>query len=227
MPKLVDRNPDRVTLRGVLMMSQVCTQPTGAPTHVPICRRICRSCRWYPRPQRRIVTAYPLTLEGPVSPSMSRRTIEVSHVVIESQKTAADVRASLEILIPPIDDEIPLLLSDGVTDRLKQRLDAAPELSIFLKRDHGVLVGLYGKVRDAVQYEIGNPLTASRMTRYQLAAGLYAPLRVIIYEKSDGGSCIEYDLPSSVFGQFGDDRVTEVARGLDVALVRALAAAAG
>ena len=162
-----------------------------------------------------------------MSPSMSRRAIEVTHVVIESQKAAVDVRTSLETLIPPIDEEIPLLLSDGVTDRLKQRLEAAPELSIFLKRDHGVLVGLYGKVRDAVQYEIGNPLTASKMTRYQLAAGLYAPLRVIIYEKDDGGSCIEYDLPSSFFGQFGDERITEVARGLDVALARALSSAAG
>ena len=162
-----------------------------------------------------------------MSPSMSRRAIEVTHIVIESQKAAADVRASLETLIPPIDDEILSLLSDGVTDRLKQRLEAAPDLSIFLKRDHGMLVGLHGKVRDAVQYEIGNPLTASRMTRYRLAAGLYAPFRVIIYEKADGGSCIEYDLPSSLFGQFGDDRVTELARGLDVALARALSVAAG
>jgi hypothetical protein len=162
-----------------------------------------------------------------VPPSMSRRSIEVTHVVIESQKAASDVRASLETLIPPIDEEIPLLLSDGVTDRLKQRLEAAPELSIFLKRDHGVLVGLYGKVRNAVQYEIGDPLTASMMTRYRLAAGLYAPLRVIVYEKADGGSCLEYDLPSSLFGQFGDDRVADVARGLDVALARALSAAAG
>ena len=158
---------------------------------------------------------------------MSRRAIEVTHVIIESQNAAAAVRTSLETLIPPVDEEIPLLLSDGVTDRLKQRLEAAPELSIFLKRDHGVLVGLYGKVRDAVQYEIGNPLTASSMTRYQLAAGLYAPLRVIIYEKDDGGSCIEYDLPSSSFGQFGDDRLTEVSRGLDIALGRALSSAAG
>ncbi len=162
-----------------------------------------------------------------MSPSMSRRAIEVTHVVIESQKAAADVRASLETLIPSIDEEIPLLLSDGVTDRLKQRLEAAPELSIFLKRDHGVLVGLYSKIRNAVQYEIGNPLTASRMTRCQLAAGLYAPLRVIIFEKDDGDSCIEYDLPSSLFGQFGDDRVTEVALGLDIALGRALSSAAG
>jgi hypothetical protein len=158
---------------------------------------------------------------------MSRRAIEVTHVVIESPRAAADVRAALENLIPPIDEEIPALLSDGVTDRLKQRLEGAPELSIFLKRDHGMLVGLYGELRDAVQYELGNPLTASRMTRYQLAAGLYAPLRVIVYERADGTSCIEYDLPSSLFGQFGDDRVTEVARGLDVALARALSAAAG
>jgi hypothetical protein len=161
-----------------------------------------------------------------VSPSMSRRAIEVTHVVIESQKAVSDVRRSLEALIAPIDAELSLLLSDGVTDRLKQHLEAAPELSIFLKRDHGVLVSVYGKAREAVQYEIGNPLTASRMTRYQLAAGLYAPLRVIIYERDDGGSCIEYDLPSSLFGQFGDDRVTEVARGLDVALGRALSSAA-
>jgi hypothetical protein len=162
-----------------------------------------------------------------VSASMSRRTIEVTHVVIESPKAAVDIQTSLESLIPSIDEEIALLLTDGMTDRLKQRLEAAPELSVFLKRDHGMLVGLYGNVRDAVQYEIGNPLTASKMTRYRLAAGLYAPLRVIIYEKADGGSCIEYDLPSSLFGQFGDDRVTDVARGLDVALARALSAAAG
>lgn len=162
-----------------------------------------------------------------MSLSISRRPIEITHVVIESQKPAKDVAAALESLIAPIDGEIALLLSDGITDRLKQRLDAAPELSIFLKRDHGMLVGLYGKVREAVQYEIGNPRTASKMTRHQLAAGLYAPLRVIIYEKDGGGSCIEYDLPSSLFGQFDDGRVTEVARGLDVALARALSAAAG
>ena len=162
-----------------------------------------------------------------MSVSTSRETIEVSHVIIESAKPFAEVRASLEALIPPIDREIPVLLDDGVTDRLKQHLEAAPELSIFLSRDHGALLSLYGQARDAVQYEIGNPLTASTMTRYGLAAALYAPLRVVVYEKDDGGSRIEYDLPSSLFGQFGDERITEVARGLDVALGRALSAAAG
>jgi len=146
---------------------------------------------------------------------------------MDSDKPPAAVRASLETLIPAIDKELALLVSGGITDRLRQRLEAAPELCIFLKRDHGALLGLYGHARDAVQYEIGNPLTASTMTRYGLAAALYAPLRVVIYEKGEGGSRIEYDLPSSLFGQFGDERITEVAHGLDIALSRALSLAAG
>ena len=53
------------------------------------------------------------------------------------------------------------------------------------------------------------------MTRYELGAALYAPLRVVLYEALDGRTVFEYDLPSSLFGQFGDDRVTEVGRELD------------
>jgi hypothetical protein len=155
-----------------------------------------------------------------------RRTIEVVHVVIETSKPFTLVRTALEKLIPAIDAEIPMLLEDGLTDRLKQRLEAAPELSIFLKRDHGMLLGIYGAARNAIQYEIGNPLTASTMTRYQLGAANYAPLRVVVFEAETGGTRIEYDLPSSLFGQFGDERVTEVGRGLDISLDRALRAAA-
>lgn len=158
---------------------------------------------------------------------MSRRTIEVAHVTIESSKRFTEARASIETLIPALDPEIPALLADGMTDRLKQRLEAAPELSIFSSRDHGALLGIYGHARQAIQYDIGNPLTASKMTRYNVAAGLYAPLRVILYENDDGGSRFEYDLPSSLFGQLGDERIAEVARGLDVALSRALSSAAG
>jgi len=157
---------------------------------------------------------------------MSRRTIDVAHVSIESTKAFDDVRSALEARVPPIDPEIPALLAEGTTDRLRQRLEAAPELAVFLSRDHGALLGIYGQKRRAVQYEIGNPLTASTMTRYNLAAALYAPLRVVLCE-DDRGSHFEYDLPSSLFGQFADERITEVARGLDVALARELSAAAG
>ena len=96
-------------------------------------------------------------------------------------------------------------------------------MSIFLDRDHGALLKIYGQRRNAIQYEIGNPLTASKMTRHCLAAALYAPLRV---ENEEGKAVFEYDKPSSLFGQFGDDRVTEVGRYLDAALEAALKQAA-
>ena len=158
---------------------------------------------------------------------VTRQTVEVAHVVIKSTKPFAAVRSALEASIPHLDPEIPGLVAHDLTDRLRQRLDLAATLSIFSEFNHGALLRIYGKARNAVQYLIGNPLTASTMTRYGLAAGLYAPLRVILYEAEDGGSRFEYDLPSSLFGQFGDERITEVGRSLDVELGRALCAAAG
>ena len=157
--------------------------------------------------------------------STHRRTIEFIHVVMESTKSLDEVCRAFEACVPPLDAEILDVVQAAPTDRLLQRLEATPDLSIFLCRDHGRLLRLYGGERKAVQYEIGNPRTATSMTRYQPAAGLYAPLRVILYEDK-GATRIEYDLPSSLFAQFGDDRVTAVGRQLDVKIVCALVAAA-
>jgi uncharacterized protein (DUF302 family) len=66
-----------------------------------------------------------------------------------------------------------------------------------------------------VQYVIGNPLFAVEMTRHAIGAALYVPLRVLIYEADDGKTCIEYDRASSLFGQFGHERVDSMAASLD------------
>jgi len=150
------------------------------------------------------------------------RTIQVEHVIIRSTKSFAEVRATLEQSLPTLNPEITSLIASGDAQQLQEKLEAGPELAIFLCRDHGGLLRITGYASKAVQYDIGNPLTASRMTRHQLAAGLYAPLRVVPYEDQEGGSVIEYDRPSSLFGQFGNQQVNDVARGLDVALERAL-----
>jgi hypothetical protein len=64
------------------------------------------------------------------------------------------------------------------------------------------------------------------MTRLQLPAALYAPLRILLYENAQGHAAFEYDKPSSLFGQFGDEQVTMVARELDQSLERVLRHAA-
>jgi hypothetical protein len=63
------------------------------------------------------------------------------------------------------------------------------------------------------------------MTRHRLAAALYPPIRVVLYEDDNGLGVFEYDQPSSTFGQFDDEQVSVVARGLDAALERVLVGA--
>jgi uncharacterized protein (DUF302 family) len=65
------------------------------------------------------------------------------------------------------------------------------------------------------------------MTQHNPAAGLYAPLRVLVYEDNRGRTYLEYDKPSSLFGQFNDDRITTVASLLDRKLEDLIAEAVG
>jgi uncharacterized protein (DUF302 family) len=157
---------------------------------------------------------------------ITRRSIEVEHIQIESPESFADVRAALERNVPQLDPTLVNALTDGDVGRANCEKDQGPELFIFQVRDHGALLAIAGKARSALQYEIGNPLTATLMTRHQLSATLYAPIRVVLYENDAGHGVFEYDQPSTTFGQVGDERVTAVARGLDAALERVLQGAA-
>ena len=159
-------------------------------------------------------------------PVIIPRTIQVEHIKIESRRSFSEVKAALESLVPQLDARIFVLLQYGESDRARKELERGPELSIFNTRDHGGLLQITGQPRKAAQYAIGNPLTATRMTQHQLPASLYAPLRVVLYENEAGRAIFQYDRPPSLFGQFGDERVTAVARELDASLERVLVKAA-
>jgi len=113
---------------------------------------------------------------------ISEQTIQVEHVRIVSTKPFAQVEAALDTSVPELDPAIALALSHGELDRAK-KLERGSELFIFLKRDHGALLRAFGQTRKALQYEIANPLAAATMTRYQLPAALYAPLRAIVWRE--------------------------------------------
>ena len=148
--------------------------------------------------------------------------IIVKHVKVESTRSFESARHAFESIIPKLDPSVLALLSEGHAERAKSLLESGPELSIFQSRDHGGVLQMAGLFRKALQYDVGNPLTASKMTRHRLSAALYAPFRVLLYENEWGNAVFEYDKPSSLFGQFGDERVANVARGLDTAIERAL-----
>ncbi len=152
----------------------------------------------------------------------------VEHVRIESRKSFAEVRASLERL-PKYDDEIRNMLRNGEIAEVKQglqRIWGEAGLAIFGVATHGDWLAILGEKRNALQYAIGNVLVSTEMTKHQLAAGLYAPLRIMLYENEAGIATLEYDRPSDLFGQFDDERVTRVAHHLDQQIYNALISAA-
>jgi uncharacterized protein (DUF302 family) len=153
------------------------------------------------------------------------KTISVEHVTIHSKNSFDVVKAKLERSIPRIDDGIFTLLRYGESVRALKELEALPPLSIFGFRDHGAALSVASLKRRAMQYDIGNPLTATKMTRHQLSAALYAPIRVLLREDENGSVAFEFDRPVSTFGQFGNSQVDLVARQLDADLRSALEAA--
>lgn len=99
-------------------------------------------------------------------------------------------------------------------------------LMVFGAMPHGNLMNLSGTPRKAKRYLIGNPLVAHDMMRVDFRAGLYAPLSFLVYESALGATRVEYDLPSSIFGQFGNPAITNVGVKLDEKVEQVLEKAA-
>jgi hypothetical protein len=153
--------------------------------------------------------------------------VEVVHVTITCGRPFEAARDALIRHVPALDPQLAKLLIDANTAEIEKWRATGPKLWLFETRDHGALVAAEGHAKKAIQFEIGNPLTAERMTRHRLAAGLYAPLRIVLYEDEQGRAVFEYDLPSSLFNQWGDERVAKTGRELDEELKKVLMAAAG
>lgn len=159
-------------------------------------------------------------LEGKIAtdtPGVTRKPIIVEHVRIDSARTFDEVRTELDRL-PRFDDRIRVLLHFGDAARVKaelEKLQGTVGLTLFSVATHGDWLQIKDRARKALQYVIGNVLISTQMTQHEPAAGLYAPLRIMLYENSAGLAALEYDRPSTLFGQYGDERVTAIARELD------------
>jgi uncharacterized protein (DUF302 family) len=168
-------------------------------------------------------------LNRPGGNAMHESRFMVDHVRLATDKPFAQVKAAFERGLGKLDPEVLKALgedSDPETARAKIEAMAGPSgFMLFGTSDHGALLLIAGQKRKAVQYIVGNPLIAVRMTQHNIRAGLYAPLRVLPYENEEGKTCLEYDKPSSLFGQFANAEITTVAAMLDQKL-EALAAEA-
>ena len=153
----------------------------------------------------------------------------VDHVRLETNRPFEEVAQALERQLGRFDPEVYRALAvGGDAEAAKAKIEVMAGSSGFMlfgTNDHGALLRLAGQQRKALQYVVGNPLFALQMTQHDIRASLYAPLRVLLYENEEGRTCVEYDKPSSLFGQFGNDRISPAATLLDKKLEALVAAA--
>jgi uncharacterized protein (DUF302 family) len=153
----------------------------------------------------------------------------VDHVRRTTDRRFEDVTTAFERQLGRFDPDVSKELvagEDAEAARASIEAMAGPSgFMLFGTQNHGALLRLAGQQRRAVQYVVGNPLFALQMTQHDIRASLYAPLRVLIYEDEQGRTCLEYDRPSSLFGQFGNERISPTAAMLDRKLEALVSAA--
>jgi uncharacterized protein (DUF302 family) len=169
---------------------------------------------------------------GPASQGgspMNVTRITVEHIRVVAEKPFDQAVKAFEQQLGQFNEETYKSLAAGEdVEKVRAKLQAMVGPSGFMRfrtSDHGLLLRLVGQKKKAIQYLVGNPLFAIQMTQHDIRASLYAPLRVLLYENDDGKSCVEYDKPSSLFGQFGNAKVTDVATMLDRKLEQLVAKA--
>jgi uncharacterized protein (DUF302 family) len=147
--------------------------------------------------------------------------LAVEHIVIKTMKPYSAVKAGVEKL-GRLDDRVLALLTKNDIEALRtalKRIAGEDGLAIHYVALHGDLLALKGERRPLTAYYIGNVLSAVEMTKVNPASGLYAPLRVVVYANAEGGTTMEYDRPSSMFGQFKDPEIDAMAQSLDQRLM--------
>jgi len=155
-------------------------------------------------------------------------TVALVHVTIEADVGFDSFTKHLEALLGRFD---PTLLRKAAGDAHAiesgfKALEGEEGLMVFFAQDHGALLAVAGAPRKAKRYQIGNPLVAAQMTRLDIRAGPYAPLSILVYQLSESRIRIEFDQPSSLFGQFGNAAVADIGRELDGKILRLLGKAA-
>jgi uncharacterized protein (DUF302 family) len=167
--------------------------------------------------------------QRPGGSPMDNSRVTIDHVRLATDKPFEDVTTAFERQLGRFDPDVyQALVAIGDAEGTRARIEAMAGPSGFMlfgTHNHGALLRLAGQKRKAVQYVVGNPLFALQMTQHDIRASLYAPLRVLIYENEEGKTCVEYDRPSLLFGQFGDARIAPTAAMLDRKLEALVAAA--
>ncbi len=120
-----------------------------------------------------------------------------------------------EIVTVPATASVP-----KVMDALVAAVEGAGA-TVFARVDHGAGAEEVGTPIGASQLLIfGNPEMGTPAMMADAQAGLYLPLKVLVYEDGDEGTLLAYEAPADTFEGLGVDEEAEFLRAMDGALQR-------
>jgi uncharacterized protein (DUF302 family) len=103
---------------------------------------------------------------------------------------------------------------DEVTKSVKT-LVAKNGMMVMAEVNQGKMLSMTGLDLKATLFVVGNPQVGKQLFEQDRAVGLYVPLRVFVYNDKSGKTFVSYDKPSSILGQFDDQKISMVAQMLD------------
>ncbi len=103
---------------------------------------------------------------------------------------------------------------EQVVDALKS-LVAKNGMMVMAEVNQGQMLSMTGLSLKATVVLVGNPTVGKQLFEQDQAVGLYVPLRVSVYADANGKTHVEYDRPSSLLGQFKNEKIAMAAKMLD------------
>jgi uncharacterized protein (DUF302 family) len=152
---------------------------------------------------------------------MTIRKVEIERISVTSSKPFEMVVAALEAAIGHPDMVEFLKTTQGAQtfaelESAVQKSLGRTGLMMFMKLDHGAILRKETKLNTPkiVRFLIGNPLIMKEMAKHVPDAGSYAPVTILVDERSDGVH-LSYDKMASLLTPYGNPDALTVARDLD------------
>jgi uncharacterized protein (DUF302 family) len=147
--------------------------------------------------------------------------IEIERLTVLSSKPIAQIVAALKAAVgqPDITDFWRSTRATETYAELENTIEKVlgpTGLMLFSEFDHGAVVrkGTGRDIPKNFRLIIGNPLIMRRMVQQVPDAGSYAPVTILVDERSDGVH-ISYDKMTSFLAPYGNAEALKVARDLD------------
>ena len=161
----------------------------------------------------------------------TRRT-NVERVTVTSRKTLEDVLAKFDAAVGHLNIEefwksVNAARTNSEMEKLVQSALGPSGFMEFARFDHGGIVhkGETGDHPKVFRTVIGNPLIMREMVKHVPDAGSYAPVTILIDERSDGVH-LSYDRMASFLAPYENAAALKVARELDAKVEALLTSAA-